>query len=53
MRQAIVTGGARGIGHGIALALVSPDVVEGAAVSIDVRGSRLAGTVVPTPFVRH
>ena len=41
------------LGHGIALALVSPDVVEGAAVSIDVRGSRLAGTVVPTPFVRH
>jgi aminomethyltransferase len=37
--------------HGIALAFVPPDVVEGTAVEIDVRGSRLAGRVVPTPFV--
>ena len=29
-----------------------PTVEEGAAVEIDVRGTALAGTVVPTPFVR-
>jgi aminomethyltransferase len=40
------------LGHGIALALVSPDVVVGDDVEIDVRGSRLPGRVVPIPFVR-
>ncbi|HEY5877029.1 MAG TPA: glycine cleavage T C-terminal barrel domain-containing protein [Ilumatobacteraceae bacterium] len=39
------------LGHGIALAFLPPDIEEGAAVSIDVRGSALTGTVVPTPFV--
>lgn len=39
------------LGHGIALAFVSPDVGEGAEVAVDVRGTRLAGQVVPTPFV--
>jgi aminomethyltransferase len=39
------------LGHGIALAFVPPDVGEGAAVEIDVRGARLGGRVVPTPFV--
>ena len=39
------------LGHGIALALVRPDVVAGDAVDVDVRGSRLAGRVVPTPFL--
>ena len=39
------------LGHGIALAFVPPSVVEGTPVSIDVRGTALAGTVVPTPFV--
>ena len=39
------------LGHGIALAFVQPDVVEGASVDVEVRGSRLAGRVVPTPFV--
>jgi aminomethyltransferase len=39
------------LGHGIALAFVPPTVGEGAAVEVDVRGTRLAGTVVPTPFV--
>jgi aminomethyltransferase len=39
------------LGHGIALAFVPPEVGEGAAVEIDVRGTHLEGTVVPTPFV--
>jgi aminomethyltransferase len=39
------------LGHGIALGFVPPDVGERTAVEIDVRGIRLAGTVVPTPFV--
>ena len=39
------------LGHGIALAFVRPDIGEGEAVDIDVRGSRLPGQVVPTPFV--
>jgi aminomethyltransferase len=37
--------------HGIALAFVDPAVEIGDAVDIDVRGSRLAGTVVKLPFV--
>jgi aminomethyltransferase len=41
------------LGHGIALAFVPPDVAEGTAVSVDVRGTELPGTVVPTPFIRH
>ena len=40
------------LGHGIALAFLPPTVEEGTAVEIDLRGSALAGTVVPTPFVR-
>ena len=40
------------LGHGIALAFLPPDVDEGAPVEIDVRGTAVAGTVVPTPFVR-
>jgi aminomethyltransferase len=39
------------LGHGIALAFLPPDVADGTAVAIDVRGSALPGTVVPTPFV--
>ena len=39
------------LGHGIALAFLPPDTPEGAPVEIDVRGTRLDGTVVPTPFV--
>lgn len=39
------------LGHGIALALVRPGVSEGDAVEIEVRGTRVAGRVVPTPFV--
>ena len=40
------------LGHGIALGFVPPAVVDGTAVTVDVRGTALAGTVVPTPFVR-
>ncbi len=39
------------LGHGIALALMHPDVAVGAEVSVDVRGAALPGTVVPLPFV--
>ena len=39
------------LGHGIALAFVEPSVSIGDEVSIDVRGSLLAGRVVQTPFV--
>ncbi len=40
------------LGHGIALAFLPPDVEEGTAVEIDLRGAAIAGTVVSTPFVR-
>jgi aminomethyltransferase len=39
--------------RGIALAFLPPNVEDGTAVEIEVRGSRLAGLVTPTPFVRH
>ncbi|CAB4877677.1 unannotated protein [freshwater metagenome] len=39
------------LGHGIALAFLPAHIADGTEVSIDVRGSALAGTVVPTPFV--
>lgn len=39
------------LGHGIALAFVTPEITEGAAVAIDVRGTALPGRVVATPFV--
>lgn len=41
------------LGHGIALAFVPPEVEAGADIEVDVRGSRLAGAVVDTPFVRR
>jgi aminomethyltransferase len=41
------------LGHGIALALLSPDLDDATAVTIDVRGSELSGTIVATPFVRR
>jgi len=40
------------LGHGIALAFLPPDVEAEQAVVVDVRGSALAGRVVPTPFVK-
>jgi aminomethyltransferase len=39
------------LGHGIALAFVSPTVEPGEVVEVDVRGSRLPGRIVTTPFV--
>jgi aminomethyltransferase len=39
------------LGHGIALGFVPPEVGEGTAVGVDVRGTTLPGTVVSTPFV--
>ena len=41
------------LGHGIALAFLPPHVEAGTPVEVDVRGTRLPGTVVPTPFVRR
>ena len=39
------------LGHGIALAFVTPGLDEGTLVDVDVRGTRLAGRIVTTPFV--
>ena len=40
------------LGHGIGLAFLPPDVEDGTAVEVDVRGSPLVGRVVPLPFVK-
>lgn len=40
------------LGHGIALAFLTPKLADGTAVSIDVRGKPVTGTIVATPFVR-
>jgi len=52
-RVGVVTSGnfSPALGHGIALAFVSPDLVIGDSVEIDVRGSHLSGRIVPLPFV--
>lgn len=39
------------LGHGIALAFLPPDLREGTALTVDVRGAALPGKVVPLPFV--
>ena len=39
------------LGHGIALAFMPPDTAVGTEITIDVRGSGLAGRVATTPFV--
>jgi len=39
--------------RGIALAFLPPDVTDGTAVTIDVRGRGVEATVVPTPFIRQ
>ncbi len=39
------------LGHGIALAFLPPGITDGTAVAIDLRGSVLDASVVPTPFV--
>jgi aminomethyltransferase len=40
------------LGHGIALAFLSPDVADGTDVEVVTRGTSLPGRVVPTPFVQ-
>src|SRR5262249_47196543 len=40
------------LGHGIGLAFLPPAIEDGAAVTVDVRGAALDGTVVALPFVR-
>lgn len=37
--------------HGIALAFLPPDLADGSAVTVDVRGTLLPGRIVPLPFV--
>ena len=39
------------LGHGIAMAFLPPDTIEGQAVDVDVRGKTLPGHVVKMPFV--
>ena len=39
------------LGHGIGPGFVPPSVEAGTPVTVDVRGTALPGTVVPTPFV--
>lgn len=39
------------LGHGIAMGFVPPDVDTGTAVTIDVRGNHLGGTIAELPFV--
>jgi aminomethyltransferase len=39
------------LGQGIALAFLPPEVEEGAAVEVDLRGTHVPAQVVPTPFV--
>jgi aminomethyltransferase len=41
------------LGHAIALGFVPPTIEPGAAVELEVRGKRLAATVVKPPFVTH
>jgi aminomethyltransferase len=40
------------LGYGIALAFVPPDVAEGDALEIDLRGTAVPARVVPLPFTR-
>jgi aminomethyltransferase len=40
------------LGHGIALAFVPPNLGEGSPVELDLRGRRVAASVVPLPFVQ-
>jgi aminomethyltransferase len=52
----VITSGALSptLGHPIAMAYVDPDVAEaGTALEIDVRGSRIAASVVPLPFYKR
>jgi aminomethyltransferase len=41
------------LGHGIALAFLPPDAVEGDVVTVDVRGREVSAVVTKLPFVRR
>ncbi len=41
------------LGHGIGLALLPADVVDGEVLGLDQRGAEVPATVVPLPFVRR
>jgi aminomethyltransferase len=41
------------LGHGIAMAFLPPELAVGTAVSVDVRGSAMAGADVDLPFVKR
>jgi len=41
------------LGHGVALAFLEAGIDDGAAVSIDVRGTDVAAVVSAPPFHRH
>ena len=41
------------LGHGIALAFLPPDTVDGDAVTVDVRGRAVPAVVTKLPFVRR
>jgi aminomethyltransferase len=40
------------LGHGVALAFLPPDAVEGDELDVDVRGTRLIASVVSLPFLK-
>ncbi len=40
------------LGHGVALAFLSPDSVEGDELTIDVRGTEIPARVAALPFVK-
>ena len=50
----VVTSGnfAPELGHGVALAFLPPDAVEGDELAVDVRGTEMAARVVALPFVK-
>jgi aminomethyltransferase len=55
-RVGVVTSGALSptLGHPVAMALVEPDAAEtGRQLFVDVRGSRIAASVVPLPFYKR
>jgi aminomethyltransferase len=55
-RVGVVTSGALSptLGHPVAMALVAPDAAEhGRSLYVDVRGTRVAASVVPLPFYKR
>ena len=41
------------LGHGIALAFLPPDTVDGAELAVDIRGRAVPASVTKLPFVRR